>query len=470
MLFNSHEFLFLFLPLTLLGFYILRAAVSVRASFGWLLAASAFFYAYWSPVYLALLCASMAFNYWVAGVLMRTRQVKVLYFGIAVDLLTLGYFKYTNFLLETYTTVTGITTSHYDIILPLGISFFIFQKIAYLVDAKKGVVFDRDPLRYSLFVLFFPQLIAGPIVHYSTIIPQLADFERGLKIRPSMIGTGIFLFSIGLFKKVVIADYLERSVSPVFAVPSAQGLWEAWTGALSYTFQLYFDFSGYSDMAIGLAMLFGICLPKNFNQPYLANNLIDFWRRWHITLGAFLRDYVYIPLGGNRSGLLVMAGATMITMAIAGLWHGAGLTFIIWGIAHGAGLVINRMWQRTGVVLPAQLSRFFTFLFVVLAWVVFRAASIDDACHIYKAMLGLNGIYFPPWLDLGVQVRKMAGLSGVELPITLAILYVIWRYRVVVEFKSQLAADAKYQIATVLFFVFSLFSLGSASTFLYFQF
>ena len=291
--------------------------------------------------------------------------------------------------------------------LPLGISFFTFQKIAYLVDAYRGEVRAGGFLSFALFVTFFPQLIAGPIVHHSEVIPQ---FGQKSTYRPNLdnLSMGIGIFVLGLAKKTVLADSIATYATPVFRAAQAGAdptLFEAWGGALAYTFQLYFDFSGYSDMAIGLALMFNIRLPINFNSPYKATNIIDFWRRWHITLSRFLRDYLYIPLGGNRHGVARRYANLMLTMLLGGLWHGAGWTFIVWGGLHGIFLVINHFWHALGVgsattsgARPGSdgsAARTITFLAVMVAWVFFRAEDFDAATRILAGMAGLNGVQLP---------------------------------------------------------------------------
>src|SRR5580698_7168831 len=309
--------------------------------------AALFFYGAWRPVYLVLLLASVAVNFGL-GLRMedplRRRRIGTL--GVALNLALLCYFKYTNFLFDSLTTLTGTPLPFVNVILPLGISFFTFQQIAYLVDVMRGARVERDIVSYTLFVSFFPHLIAGPLVHHAEMIPQ---FKRGRTGRSSVLAArGLAIFAAGLFKKVVIADNLAQFVSPVFAHLDAGGgvstPW-AWLATSAYTLQIYFDSSGYSDMAVGLALLFGIRLPVNFRSPYKATSIVDFWRRWHITLSRFLRDYLYIPLGGNRLGEIRRYLNLLVTMLLGGLWHGAGWNFLIWGGLHGFYLCINHLWQ-----------------------------------------------------------------------------------------------------------------------------
>lgn len=313
--------------------------------------------------------------------------------------------------------------------LPLGISFFTFQQIAYLVDCYKGKASDSSIREYALFVTFFPQLIAGPIVHHREMLSQ---FQHPQRVTDIMFAHGLFLLVAGLAKKVLIADSLAPWVDAGFAHPEGIGFADAWISTLAYTFQLYFDFSGYSEMAMGLAFLFGIALPKNFDSPYKATNIADFWRRWHMTLGRFLRQYLYIPLGGNRFGAPRTVAALSVTMILGGLWHGAGWTFIVWGILHGLFLSLYYLWQRQPVRLPPFAAQLLTFTVVLVAWVPFRAASIGDAMEIWSGMLGLNGVSAPPLFaamfgDLGIQFAAVRGsFVGWEIGVLLfGVLFVL---------------------------------------------
>lgn len=423
MLFNSHIFLFLFLPVVLIGFFAIGRGGRMRAAMGWLVAASLVFYGWWNPIYLLVLVGSLLFNYGVGSYLIvqaqnqgpRSRSARsALVLGIASNLVLLGYFKYANFFVENVSVVLARAWSIEELLLPLAISFFTFQQIAYLVDAWRGEVADRDPLRYALFVTFFPQLIAGPIVHHQEMIPQ---FMRRATFSPRIAGVavGLAIFAIGLFKKAVLADGMAAYADPLFGLAETGiklTFTEGWLAALSYTFQLYFDFSGYSDMAIGLARMFGIRLPVNFNSPYKAVSIADFWRRWHITLSRFLRDYLYVPLGGSRKGPLRRHVNLMITMILGGLWHGAGWTFVAWGALHGFYLVINHLWrtarQGASVGVPGRVaSRALTFLCVVVAWVFFRAETFAGATSVLKAMFGGNGLTVP---------ERLAGVLAAVLP------------------------------------------------------
>ncbi len=318
--------------------------------------------------------------------------------------MVLGWYKYVDFLLDTAHALLDTPARHLSILLPLGISFFTFQQIAYLVDAYRRETRERNFFNYALFVTFFPQLIAGPIVHHAEMLPQ---FARKLRVRPNHFAVGLAILTIGLFKKVVLADTLAAWSAPVFQAAESQSsitVFEAWAGVLAYRLQLYLDFSGYSDMAIGVGRMFGIRLPLNFHSPYRSTNIIEFWRRWHITLSRFLRDYLYIPLGGNRKGVSRRYINLLITMVLGGLWHGAGWTFVWWGGLHGLYLVVNHLWRnvkrrlgwrREGGWWSRAGSRTVTFLAVVVGWVFFRAITFQGATHLLACMVGKYGMPLP---------------------------------------------------------------------------
>ena len=403
MLFNSPEFLFAFLPAALAGWMLARRFMAPAAAIWWLIGASLFFYGWWNPVYLVLLCGSVAANFGLSRGIVRagpgTGRAKALMIaGIALNLGLIAWFKYAGFLANTANALAGTGIDLGEILLPLAISFFTFQQIAFLVDAYRGETDESRFSNYALFVVFFPQLIAGPIVHHKEMMPQFAAQAAGRRERMLQnILIGLTLFAIGLFKKVVIADTVALTATPVFAAAEAgqmQGALVAWNGAFAYSMQLYFDFSGYSDMAIGLARMFGIRLPLNFNSPYKAVSIIDFWRRWHMTLSRFLRDYLYIPLGGGRRGPTRRSVNLMITMLLGGLWHGAGWTFVIWGGLHGAFLLINHALVAAGIRLGRGLAslvaaRTITLLLVTIAWVFFRAESYQGAMTMLAGMANL---------------------------------------------------------------------------------
>lgn len=410
------------------------------------------FYAAWDWTYLWVIATSITFNYLCGQLISTIEEVKkrkfVLTFSIMTNLLLLGCFKYTNFVVDNVSSLAGQRVSCVDIILPLGISFFTFQQIAYLVDVYRREAVEHRFHHYVLFVSFFPQLIAGPIVHHKEMMPQFVAGNAGL-FRTDWVSLGVAVFSVGVAKKVLIADTIASYAGPVFdaaAVGTAIPLIEAWGGTLAYTFQIYFDFSAYSDMAIGLGLIFGIRLPINFNSPYKAGSLIDFWRRWHITLSRFLRDYLYIPLGGNRKGNFRRYLNLLLVMLLGGLWHGAGWTFIIWGGLHGFGLLTNHAWRRafpvnngngTRRVLWHAASVCVTFLFVSVTWVFFRSADIGTAMNVLSGMAGLNGVVIPdvyapylgslgPWLvQFGVRFETVVLFQGFQQLLWIAVLLLI---------------------------------------------
>jgi alginate O-acetyltransferase complex protein AlgI len=419
MLFNSAIFLFAFLPVTLAGYFAALRFAGRRPAQLWLFAASLFFYGWWNPVYLPLIVASMMFNYGLGLMLLRRRDKKILAAGIAANLMLLGYFKYTGFLLGQFG-VTGV-----DIILPLGISFFTFQKIAFLVDChRREVPKQQNWINFGLFVTFFPQLIAGPIVHHREMMPQM-DKPKGFSAENMAVG--LCLLAIGLFKKTIIADGLDAYATPLFTQAETQPLHmvAAWVAMLSYTFQIYFDFSGYSDMALGIARMFGVRLPVNFFSPYKSASIVDFWRRWHMTLSRFLRDYLYIPLGGNRKGAVRRHVNLFLTMLLGGLWHGANWTFVIWGAMHGVFLIINHAWRGVGIAMPAWIARSMTFLCVALAWVFFRAADAGTALSMIASLVHVTDLASGGLFGKTSPLRALFGAAEANRALILIVLCVL---------------------------------------------
>jgi hypothetical protein len=518
MLFNSGTFIFLFLPVALAGFFLL-ARIRLLFAAAWLTAASLFFYGWWNPLYVWLLAASITCNFGFGMMLGRAvaegargRAKVLLVTALTANLVVLGYYKYANFFLDSVATLTGAPVSLGEIILPLGISFFTFTQIAFLADVYAGKVREYNFIHYGLFVTYFPHLIAGPVLHHAEMMPQ---FERTTTYRFSFenAAVGITIFAMGLFKKVMIADPIGGYARPVFDAASSGvtlTALEAWGGALAYTFQLYFDFSGYSDMAIGLSRLFGVTLPLNFHSPYKAVNIIEFWRRWHMTLSRFLRDYLYVPLGGNRHGVSRRYINLFVTMLLGGLWHGAGWTFVAWGALHGGYLVVNHGWRalrvrlgddlKSSTLLGRAAACVVTFAAVVVAWVVFRASDLAAAGAMLKAMAGLNGFVLPDfWLPKWGAFGQWLAAHGVVFGdtrdlVTGGLINWIWILLVVVWFApntQQLLAFhrpalalppdtfsgrfkwsptvAYATIAAVLVTV-SIFNFHRQSEFLYFQF
>ncbi len=389
MLFNSHTFLFAFLPVVLLAFHV-ALRHSWRLALSTVSMLSLVFYGMWDSRYLALLVPSLVVNYVLGEVLARTRHRAWLIAGIAANQAVIGWFKYSAFF---YVTATGTAPPDFmrGIVLPLGISFITFQKIAYLVDIWRGHPKAASVDRFAFFVLFFPQLIAGPIVLFRHIDRQIRRRRHDARLLWASTHLGLVLFAIGLFKKVVIADSMGTFADGVFyyaELPAGRlGFLDGWIGASTYSLQLYFDFSGYSDMAIGMARMFGFRLPVNFNSPYQASSIIDFWRRWHMTLSSFFRDYVYIPLGGNRKGAAVQAVFILVVFFLTGLWHGAGWTFVVWGTAHGVLVLLNHLWLRWSPWrAPTWIAWPLTLMCVVVLWVVFRAPNFAVAERMLTAM------------------------------------------------------------------------------------
>src|SRR6185436_13098060 len=394
MLFNSYEFLCFFLPLTGALFFVLCARGWARAAAGWLGLMSIVFYGYWSPRYVLLLLASIVVNFFLAQLLLRCRagesrlQAKhVLIAAVTANLATLAYFKYANFFVDSFREATGLDVQLAHIVLPIGISFFTFTQIAFLVDTYQGKVREARFVPYLLFVSYFPHLVAGPVLHHAEMMPQFRKAET-YRFRIDNVVSGMTLLGIGLFKKVILADGIQPFVAPAFDGPASQLL------------------TGYSDMAIGLSRVFNVELPLNFESPYKARNISEFWRRWHMTLSRFLRDYLYFPLGGNRHGKTRRYVNLMVTMLLGGLWHGAAWTFVIWGGLHGVYLVINHAWQAAAGRIAGS-SRWLdsrlataagvlvTFVAVTLAWTFFRATSLDAALRMLTAMSGANGWVLP---------------------------------------------------------------------------
>jgi D-alanyl-lipoteichoic acid acyltransferase DltB (MBOAT superfamily) len=422
-LFNSFSFLFVFLPLALAGFFLIARRSALLAS-AWLTLASLAFYAWWDWRFVGLLLASILFNYAMGLRILaaegRARRA-LLVIAVTIDLALLAYFKYANLLAHSLDAVAGTHLSPLDIALPLGISFFTFTQIAYLADAYQRKAGEPRLVHYALFVTYFPHLIAGPILHHREMMPQFAD-ARTYRPQRNAILLGTVIFTIGLGKKVLVADNLAPYANAVFAAPDHPSLLIAWGGVLAYGFQIYFDFSGYSDMAIGLSRLFGIRLPLNFDSPYKARNIVDFWRRWHITLSRFLRDYLYVPLGGNRRGPVRRYANLMTTMLLGGLWHGAGWNFAIWGGLHGLYLCVNHAWQRIAGEAPARtragrfLSAALTFVAVNVAWVFFRAPTPAIGHDVLLGMAGGFGVGLPAALVTPLApLRHFADAAGIEL-------------------------------------------------------
>jgi len=479
MLFNSYPFIFLFLPIALIGYFAL-GRFSQLAPVLWLVLASLVFYAVSNWQFVALLLASIAFNYLIGWLLIAHRlrgglRFAVLTIGVAGDLLVLGTFKYAGFLAANLNAIfsTGLSV---HILLPVGISFYTFTQIAFLVDAYRGNVARYALAHYALFVTYFPHLIAGPILHHKDMIPQFESVESKSP-NPHLILCGLMIFAIGLFKKTGLADGIQPLVALAFSPEAVPSFEQAWIGALAYTFQLYFDFSGYSDMAIGISLMFGIFLPLNFNSPYKAASIIDFWRRWHMSLSQFLRDYLYIPLGGNRHGSLLRYVNLMITMLLGGLWHGAAWSFVAWGALHGLYLCINHAWINYGPPIPERLVRpagvvafLLTFLAVVVAWVFFRADSLTSALLVLSKMADPGRIVFGRTEMVQAALIAIYAAIAWFAPNTQAIMGYDHKRRSVGENFSAWRARPLLLYGGAAVFAFGVLGIQQHSEFIYFRF
>lgn len=510
MLFNSYIFIFCFLPITFLGFFSLaKRSETIAAT--WLTAASFVFYAWWSPGYVALLIGSILFNYFFGLRISRafdqsnTQAIRTtLLFGVSANIFLLIYYKYTNLLVNSINDLLGMGYQVDTIALPIGISFFTFTQIAFLVDASKGLAREYRFMHYCMFVTYFPHLIAGPILHHKEMMPQFSH-KATYRLNNDKLALGITLFVLGLSKKLLLADNLSIYATPVFkaaADGTTLGFLEAWGGSLTYALQIYFDFSGYTDMAIGLSLMFGVRLPINFYSPYKSTNIIDFWRRWHMTLSRFLRDYLYIPLGGNRKGKPRRYLNLLITMLLGGIWHGANWTFLAWGGLHGVYLIINHAWQglltrlgwtRKPHAVYRLMAGAITFTAVVVAWVFFRAESIPAATRIIDGMLGKNGLGIPfKWIDeQSIIVRWLMNhgaepsnntlfAAGAELRMITLGLAICWLLPNTVEICLERpegkapwwswTTSKTWAMTTVVLGLISFLSISEVSEFIYFQF
>jgi alginate O-acetyltransferase complex protein AlgI len=478
MLFNSPEFLFLFLPIAFGAYLCALHWSSGYVAKSILLFASLFFYTWWNWRFLPILLASYLLNYafgrGLAGCEGRAR-LRLLAVAIFANLAALAYFKYVGFIATTTNQFIGTELIVPQVLLPLGVSFFTFHQITYLVHVHRTGEAERDPVVYGLFVAFFPQLLAGPITYAREMVPQ---FKVPPRVQSLDIAVGLAIFSIGLFKKIMLADNVAPISDQLFyaanhgVLPSAA---DAWIGVFAWTFQIYFDFSGYSDMAIGLARLFGYNLPLNFHSPYKAASIIEFWRRWHISLSRFLRDYLYIPLGGNRHGASRRYINLFVTMLLGGLWHGAGWTFVIWGGLHGGFLVINHLWRAAGWRCPVWVAAPVTFLAVVFAWVYFKAESVAHAHTILYAMIGTYSL--APSLAIGREAMIWIAVCAVLVWFTPNTQQIIGTFSRAIDTYDQLKSTRQIWMPSPLWgaicattLAVSLLAFERPVRFLYFQF
>lgn len=469
MLFSFYEFLFCFLPITIIGYYLILNAKKVNMARVWLVIASLFFYGWFNIKYLPIIIISILINFVIGKCIKKEDKHKKIYFiiGSIFNVGLLCYFKYYDFFVENVNILfkTNWTLKH--LLLPLGISFFSFQQLSYLIDVYKGETKDYSLLNFSLFVTFFPQLIAGPIVLHSEIMPQFDDKEKQ-KLNWDNIASGIFMFSMGFFKKLVIADSFAIWATNGFDSISSLTFYQAWFISLSYTIQIYFDFSGYSDMAVGIGKIFNIDLPANFLSPYKATSISEFWRRWHITLGRALSTYVYKPLGGNRKGRVKTYINLLLTFLVSGLWHGAAWTFVFWGLLHGIASVIDRLFRDNNWKINKYVSWILTFMFVNCAWVFFRATTFERAFEILTAMFSVPS----------GDVLNMAGIITNGSIIIIGLVYILLVISLVVtlSFKNtyELAETFDYTtintVYVVILMVVGISFMPRISPFIYFNF
>lgn len=470
MLFNSFEFIFVFLPVVLLAYFSLNRLNLHQWAKGVLVLASLYFYAFFNTSYLPIIVSSILVNYGVAVGMRKWDGVtkKVLFgIGLLFNLGMLGYFKYTDFMIENVNALFNTSYTLKNILLPLGISFFTFQQLAFVVDTYKNKGRLPKFLDYCNFVTFFPQLIAGPIVLPEEMLPQFED-KANRNPRAQNLFDGIFIFSVGLAKKVIIADSIAVFANAGYNLDLPHyTMAEAWLISLSYTFQLYFDFSGYCDMAIGIGKMFNINLPLNFNAPYRATNFQDFWRRWHITLNRFLTQYVYIPLGGSRRKEVRVYFNIGIVFLISGIWHGAGWTFVVWGVCHGIGVMIHRIWKKKGYSMPSWLGMFITFFFINILWVLFRADNMHEAWVIISSMFDNHQFYLS-------QTYTSHLPSILPNSVNMMILFFAMLAGVIGPTAYQLCNDYGWyrakQAVTVICFVGGVLFISRVVTFLYFNF
>jgi alginate O-acetyltransferase complex protein AlgI len=468
MLLNSPEFIYFFLPFSIAVWWLLQKLEREHDAQLLVIICSVYFYGWWDTRYIPLLIGNAIANFYVGQRISQTKSKNLLMVSLLYNIGLLGYFKYSDFFIANWNTATDHDVPLLHLILPLGISFFTFQVIAYLVDCYKGYVEDFDLRRFAFSISFYPHLIAGPILHYSDVMPQL---KERIVFDAKQFSQGLFLFAAGLFKKSVIADRIAEKVDPLFAADTVLQFFESWGAAVGYGLQIYFDFSGYSDMAIGIALMFGILLPQNFNSPYQAVSIADFWQRWHMTLSRFLRDYIYIPLGGNRHGFYKGILAAVVTMTIGGLWHGAAWTFILWGILHGLFIGIYRVWQRSKIELPDSLAMAVTFISVAIAWVVFRAESLEQALSIWKGMMGVNGIAMPNiFAEFCPTCTQTSLITGTEVIQVAILLTACMTYANVQKEASHLVANGKNLAYFAALFFTSIWMSGSHESFIYWQF
>ena len=476
MLFNSYVFILAFLPITLIGYFLLGKIRARSVSKIWLVGCSLFFYAYFNPAYLPIIVLSVLVNFALSQLMLRTEKkplrVVLLLIGLAANLGVLGYYKYYDFFASSLNEAFGTSFTLLNLVLPLGISFFTFQQLSYVIDSYRKSVPSYRFLDYALFVTFCPQLIAGPIVLHREIVPQFAD-EKSRKFDLENFGPGFYAFAMGLGKKVLIADTFAKVADIGFAPGATMNTPIAWLTALAYCLQLYFDFSGYCDMAVGLGLMFNIRIPQNFHSPYQSLDIREFWQRWHMTLSRFFTTYVYFPLGGSRKGIVRTCLNLMVVFLVSGLWHGAGWLFIFWGFLHGAASVLYRLFRKPYDRLHPALRWLMTFLFITIAWVFFRAPSWNVAINIVTHLFNMT---FAPidasFFDaFALPMRLLPGYTHIlALVWYTAAIVACLGMRNVYEKTMDFTPSVWRCVATVLVLVYSILSLSGVSVFLYFNF
>jgi len=480
MLFNSHFFIFVFLPIVCLGYHLLNKAKFHEFAKIWLIGGSLYFYSYFNISYLPLIVLSVLTNYMLVKGMMRGQKFWFIP-GLVFNIGLLCYFKYMNFFLENFSVVTGVDFNLTKIIFPLGISFYTLQQIAYLVDVYQDVVEEEKKLvDYAVYVTFFPCLISGPIAHYDLVLPQFQELKNKV-FNSKNFSLGIYLFCLGLFKKVIIADSLSPFVNESYENPANLHLITAWATSLGYTLQLYFDFSGYTDMAIGIAKMFNISIPQNFNSPLRAANINDFWSRWHMTLTSFIKGYIYTPIIRSmpkptfKNSMIAM----FIAMTIAGIWHGPAWTFVLYGMVHGLAIVVHHNWKKKKKKLPYLVGWFITFNFVNLGLVLFRAPNLKAAGEVIAGMMGLQGVQLPK-MGIGFlnQLQALGVKFGPYMTNDENILLALIVFAFVAVFKAPNSYELeerfeplnKYAFASAVLFVVCMFGLNRVSDFIYFNF
>ena len=479
-LFNSYIFILGFFPVVFAGYYLLLNLKNKNIAKIFFIIANLYFYSYWNVKYLPIILSSLAVNFTLATILNKLQGLAIkrliLTLGILFNIGLLGYYKYYDFFMTNINAVFGTDISLLNLALPLAISFFTFQQIAYLVDTFKEGTKEYTLLDYAFFVTFFPHLIAGPIVHHREIIDQLHD-GTNYKIKLNNIASGLYIFSIGLFKKVIIADTFAGWANSGYGNIGHLTLYDSWVTTLAYTIQLYFDFSGYCDMAIGLGLFFNIKLPVNFDSPYRSLDIQEFWRRWHMTLGRFFTHYLYIPLGGSKKGNLRTYVNLFIIFFVSGIWHGAGWTFVIWGIMHGVASVIYRYWKSFNLRLPKFVAWFVTFFFVHIAWVFFRSPDLATAKLMLTKMFTIQGFHFPPGLTAMFNERLgthfIPGMYYFDLKLVLLFAFILGIALFAknsIERLNTFKPNLRLAVFISLIAVISMLYLNRVSEFLYFKF